>query len=118
MSTITSITLSCSDPAGLARFYREATGYEVIYESPDSVYLSGSDGVRLGFDRVDGYEPAPWSSTVLPGMRMDLTADNLVETEQFVLSLGATRPGHELDTDSWIFLADPEGHLFCLTSVY
>lgn len=118
MSAITSITLSSADPAKLAAFYQQATGYEVIYDSPEAVYLAGPDGVRLGFDRVDGFEPPPWSSDRLPVLRLDLTAGNLQEDEARLLALGATRPGHDKDSDGWIFLADPEGHAFCLTSVY
>lgn len=116
--TVTSVTLSTADPARLAAFYREATGYEVVHESADAVYLSGPDGVRLGFDRVDGFTPPAWSSSALPAGRIDLATDTLVETEARLLALGARRPGHDLDTEGWIFLADPHGHTFCLTSVY
>jgi catechol 2,3-dioxygenase-like lactoylglutathione lyase family enzyme len=118
MSNIVSVTLSTADPAKLAAFYQQATGYEVVYQSADSVYLAGPDGVRLGFDRVEGFEPPAWSSEQLPALRLDLAADQLQEVEAQMLALGATRPGHSRDTDGWIFLADPEGHAFCLTSVY
>jgi catechol 2,3-dioxygenase-like lactoylglutathione lyase family enzyme len=118
MSNIASVTLTCTDPAKLAAFYRQATGYAVAYESPESVYLAGPDGVRVGFDRVEGFAPPAWSSDVLPALRLDLATDNLEETEARLLALGATRPGHRLDTEGWIFLADPEGHALCLTSVY
>jgi catechol 2,3-dioxygenase-like lactoylglutathione lyase family enzyme len=118
MPSIVSVTLSCSDPAKLAGFYRDATGYDVLFESEDSVYLGGADGVRIGFDRVAGYTPPTWSSSVLPALRVDLGADDLDADEQRLLALGATRPGHRLDTPQWIFLADPEGHALCLTSVY
>ena len=118
MSTIISVTLSTADPAKLAAFYQQATGYEVIHESADAVYLAGPDGVRLGFDRVDGFQPPPWSSDQLPALRLDVTADDLHDDEARLLALGAARPGHTRDTDGWIFLADPDGHVFCLTSVY
>lgn len=116
--TVTSVTLSTADPAKLAAFYEEATGYEAVYESADSVYLSGPEGVRLGFDRVDGFTPPPWSSAALPATRIDLATDTLAETEARLIELGARRPGHERDTEGWIFMADPDGHTFCLTSVY
>ena len=116
--TVTSVTLSTADPARLAAFYKEATGYEVVHESADAVYLSGPEGVRIGFDRVDRFTPPPWSSSGLPAGRIDLATDTLAETEARLIGLGARRPGHERDTDGWIFLADPDGHTFCLTSVY
>ena len=118
MATVTSVTLSTADPAKLAAFYQQATGYQVAYETADSVYLAGPDGVRLGFDRVTGFEPPAWASDQLPALRIDIATDNLQDAAAQLLALGATRPGHSLDTDQWIFLADPEGHTFCLTSVY
>jgi catechol 2,3-dioxygenase-like lactoylglutathione lyase family enzyme len=118
MSNLISVTLSTSDPRRLAAFYQRATGYRTIYDSVDSVYLAGADGMRLGFDRVEGFQPPAWSSQQLPAMRLDLAGDKLDQTEAQMLALGATRPGHARDTDRWIFLADPEGHAFCVTSVY
>lgn len=118
MANVISITLTTADPAKLAAFYQQATGYDVVYESPDSVYLAGEDGLRLGFDRVEGFIPPAWSSAQLPALRLDLAADELQDAEARMLALGATRPGHRLDTEGWIFLADPEGHAFCLTTVY
>jgi catechol 2,3-dioxygenase-like lactoylglutathione lyase family enzyme len=118
MSNVASVTLSCADPARLAAFYREATGYEIIYESDDAIYLAGADGIRIGFDRVDGFERPAGAPDVLPAIRLDLAVENLDQAEQRLLALGATRPGHQLDTDGWILVADQEGHTVCLTTVY
>jgi hypothetical protein len=51
-------------------------------------------------------------------MRLDLRTDDLAAAERHLLTLGARRPGHALDTDRWFFLVDPAGYPFCLTSVY
>ena len=32
-----------------------------------------------------------------------------------LLDLGATRPDHQ-PGDGWVVLADPEGHVFCVTT--
>jgi catechol-2,3-dioxygenase len=117
-ASITAITLACADPASLAAFYREVTGWTPIYETEDNVYLGGPDGVRLGFDRVEGYVAPARSTTALPALRIDLATDALQDTVTALLALGAARLGHAYDTDGWVFLADPEGHVFCLTSVY
>lgn len=118
LSAVTAITFTCSDPAELAEFYRRATGAETVFASDTAVYITCSGNVRLGFDKADGYKPPLWSSDSLPAMRLDLTADDLAGSEQRLLALGATRPGHRFDTDQWIFMADPAGHLFSLTTVY
>jgi catechol 2,3-dioxygenase-like lactoylglutathione lyase family enzyme len=118
MLNVTSVTMSCSDPAKLAAFYREALGCEVIFESPDAVYLSGAGGMRIGFDRVEGFQAPAWDPAVRPALRVDLATDDLRGAENRLLALGATRPGHHGDTKDWIFLADPEGHAFCVTAVY
>ncbi len=112
------VTLACSDPRKLAEFYQQATAAEVIYDSDESVYLALPNGYRLGFDRAAGFTAPPWVADTQPQIRIDLGVADLAVAEQQLLELGATRPGHQLDTESWIFLADPAGHPFCLTSVY
>lgn len=117
-SPIVAITLSCPEPAKLAEFYRQATGWKTIFESDDSIYLSGEDAVRLGFDRAASYSRPAWSNDHLADVRLNLAATDLDQTEKRLLALGASRPGHRFDTDQWIFMADPDGHQFCLTTVY
>jgi hypothetical protein len=62
--------------------------------------------------------PRPDWPPPLPTTRLDLTATDLAADERRLLALGATRPGHALDTDRWIFMADPAGQPFSLTTVY
>ena len=112
------MTIACTDPSSLSAFYKEVTGYDIVYTTDDSVYLAGTDGVRLGFDRVEGRAPPVWSSEQIPALRLDVAADGLADAEHRLLALGATRPGHRRDTDGWMFLTDPEGNPFCLTAVY
>lgn len=116
-STVTAITFGCADPAALAEFYRAATDATVIFSSDTTVYLDLGAGVRLGFDLVPGAPRPEWPAE-LPTTRLDLTATDLAADEQRLLGLGATRPGHRYDTEKWIFLADPAGHPFSLTTVY
>jgi len=42
------LTLETDDPAGLARFYAEVLGLEVISSQPDRVWLALSHDTRLG----------------------------------------------------------------------
>jgi catechol 2,3-dioxygenase-like lactoylglutathione lyase family enzyme len=108
-SPVTAVTIACNDPSSLSAFYREVTGYDVVYTTDDSVYLAGTDGIRIGFDRFAGRVPPVWSSEQIPALRLDLAADGLADTERRLLALGATRPGHRRDTDGWIFFADLGG---------
>lgn len=117
-NSVVSITFGCPDPAKLAEFYRQATGAETIFESDTAVYLAQSNGVRLGFDRVPDFEPPEWSSERLPVARVDISAEDLGRSERRLLELGAVRPGHRFDAEQWIFMADPAGHPFTLTTVY
>ena len=114
---ITSITLACPDPQPLSEFYRAVTGWEVIYSGDDAVYLAGPHEVRLGFERVAGFAAPLWERRIQPALRLDLAVDDIGEAERQLVGLGATRPGHDLDNESWIFLADPVGHPLCLTTI-
>lgn len=115
---IAAVTLACPDPAELAEFYRQATGAEIIYSDEDAAYLATPSGVRIGFHRASGFAPPAWRSDEVPQMRLDLGVDDLAVAGQRLLELGATRPGHHLDTVQWIYLADPVGHPFCVTTVF
>lgn len=118
LAPIVSITYGCPDPAALAAFYREATAATTIYADETAEYLAMPSGIRIGFDRALGVTPPPWSGADLPVVRVDLGTDDLAGSERRLLDLGATRPGHALDTEQWIFMADPAGFPFALTTVF
>ncbi len=117
VAQITSVTLACADPQPLAAFYRAVTGWEAIYSGDDAVYLAGEGQVRLGFERVVDFQAPTWARHVQPPVRLDLAVHDLAEAERRIVELGASRPGHDLDNELWIFLADPVGHPLCLTVV-
>ncbi|MBA2488501.1 MAG: VOC family protein [Chloroflexi bacterium] len=117
VAQITSVTLACADPQPLAAFYGAVTGWKAIYSGDDAVFLAGQGDVRLGCERVVDFQAPPWDRHVQPRLRLDLAVDDLAEAERRLVELGASRPGHDLDNDLWIFLADPVGHPLCLTVV-
>jgi catechol-2,3-dioxygenase len=45
---ICELTLETADPAGLARFYTRALGFEVLSEEDDRIWLACGERVRLG----------------------------------------------------------------------
>ncbi len=117
IAEITSVTMACPDPKRLAEFYQAVTGWQVIYSGDDAVYLAGPHSVRLGCERAVSFTAPAWDPHSQPPVRVDLGVADLAEAERRLVELGATRPGHDLDNESWIYLADPVGHPVCLTVV-
>ncbi|CAM5319660.1 VOC family protein [Streptomyces hirsutus] len=54
------VTLSRSDPESLAEFYARTTGWQKIFSSESAAYLAGRNGMRMGFVRIEGFEPPSW----------------------------------------------------------
>jgi predicted enzyme related to lactoylglutathione lyase len=108
-----------ADPEALAEFYRQATGFEVHTSSgPEFVGLNRKDGLFLGFQRVDDYQPPQWPGQILPQQsHLDFRVDDLDQAEAQLLDLGATKPAYQPDEGKWRVLADPAGHPFCLTLI-
>ena len=114
---LTAITLDCPDPKALAAFYAQATGLEIVPESDgDFAGLTREDGLFIGFQRVDGYQPPRWPDQSIPQqLHLDFAVEDLDEAEALLLELGAAKPGFQPGGDRWRVLTDPAGHPFCLT---
>jgi predicted enzyme related to lactoylglutathione lyase len=115
MATVTTVVLDCADPGSLAEFYRGLTGGEITYSDPDFATLGIGGPVQLAFQRVEDHQPAPW-----PGgqgnTHLDLEVADLDQAIADVLALGASRPEFQPGEGKWVVLADPAGHVFCLTT--
>ncbi|GAA4883759.1 VOC family protein [Actinomycetospora straminea] len=119
IAPLTSVTLDCPDPAALASFYRDVAGGEIVYSSPEFVFLACAP-LGLGFQRCEA-RAARWPDATEPlrvhlDFRVD-SPDRLDELEARVVALGARRPSSQPRPGSWRVLLDPAGHPFCLTSV-
>ncbi|WP_331771783.1 VOC family protein (plasmid) [Embleya sp. NBC_00888] len=114
---LTAITLDCADPEALAEFYRQATGLGLHPRSDgDFAGLTRADGLFIGFQRVDDYQPPRWPEQSVPQqIHLDFAVENLGEAEALLLELGATKPEQQPGADKWRVLIDPAGHPFCLT---
>ncbi|MEW1547286.1 VOC family protein [Streptomyces tsukubensis] len=113
IATVHMITVDCSDPAALGRFYQAVLGGELKVEDDDwAVLRPAGAGPSLGFQTVPGYVPPSWPGTSAQ-THLDLHADDPEAAEKAVLALGATlleaRPENR-----WRVYADPAGHAFCL----
>ena|SRR3990170_1991677 len=116
MLTLTAITLDCADPMHLAAFYQRATGLEPHPRS-DAQFagLTREDGLFIGFQRVDNYQPPDWPDASAPQqLHLDFAVNDIDEAESMLLQLGAGKPEHQPGGDRFRVYTDPAGHPFCL----
>lgn len=117
VTSLHSVVLECPDPAALAGFYAELTGWVVVDSDPEWVTLRESKeaGARLAFQRAPGYQPPVWPDPASPmQFHVDWIVDDLDEAEKQTLALGATKFDHQPAPNSFRVFADPAGHPFCL----
>jgi hypothetical protein len=114
-STILNITFDCADPATLAGFWGQVTGWPVIEEPnpghPDcAVGTLGEGRPRLYFVKV------PEGKTVKNRVHLDvMPADRTQDAEIARLTgLGARVVSDPRPELGWVILADPEGNEFCV----
>jgi predicted enzyme related to lactoylglutathione lyase len=111
---LSAVVLDCVEPASLAAFYRDLTGWDLDSGDGDFVTLDGGS-VQLGFQRVDGYRPAGWPDPAKHA-HLDFAVSDLAAATKEAVKLGATVPDFQPGEGKWTVLLDPEGHAFCLIS--
>jgi catechol 2,3-dioxygenase-like lactoylglutathione lyase family enzyme len=114
---LSGIALDCRDPAVLADFYSQLTGWPVVYNDPDWYSLGGSEQAEfhLSFQRSPGHRPPTWPD---PASSMQLhlhfRVSDLDDAERAVLASGGTKSDHQPNPDRSRVYMDPAGHPFCL----
>ena len=118
---ITELVLDCRDPAGLAAWWAEVLGYEVIGTEDDGSVEIGPPGqAPKGAVPTIVFGPVPEPTPGKLRLHIDLNATDRDQDAELarLLALGATRvdvgQGPLSDTMTWHVLADPEGNEFCL----
>jgi predicted enzyme related to lactoylglutathione lyase len=108
-----SVVVDCEDPGAQARWWAEALGYTVVYESEDEFAVAG--GTRedpkwpgLCFVRV------PEGKSVKNRLHVDLNPDDQDAEVARLEALGARRVDIGQKDVRWVVLADPEGNEFCV----
>ncbi|MFF5219397.1 VOC family protein [Micromonospora sp. NPDC000442] len=114
--TLAAITLDCADPLELAAFYQRATGLALHPKSDDEFAgLTREDGLFIGFQRVNEYQPPRWPAQSAPQqLHLDFAVEDLDAAEAMLLALGAAKPEHQPGGDRFRVLTDPAGHPFCI----
>jgi len=123
-----STVIDCNDVAGQARWWADAIGWKLVYESPDEFVLSpphltdelqaATAWQELGPELV--FVPVPEGKTVKNRIHIDLaphTGDDRGAEIERLLGMGATRVDiGQSGSVTWDVLADPEGNEFCVLS--
>ena len=106
------IVIDTPDPGSLARWWAQALGWGVSFESPEETCLlppAGEPGIELVFGPVDDPKAGP------NRVHLDLAPTDVARLE----ALGARRidigqgPGVP-----WTVLADPDGNEFCVLRAF
>ncbi|MFE4978020.1 VOC family protein [Kitasatospora sp. NPDC056651] len=109
------VTIDCADPIALASFYGELLGWETRHTDENFAILDNPEGGSpLGFGRVSGYRPEPWTEPDgSKHFHLDFYVDDLEEATAKALALGATEPAYQHGRTLRV-LIDPAGHPFGL----
>lgn len=111
--TLDSVSLDCPDPARLAAFYHDITGWPITDADDDCHEIDGG-ATKIGFQLAPDYTPPIWPD---PRSSMQIHLDfNVVDieaAEACVLEAGATKFDHQPGGHFHVY-ADPVGHPFCL----
>lgn len=107
------IVVDAHDLSGLARFWAQALGWQILSEQPREVVIGVNEDAPVGVC----FMPVSDRKAVKNRVHLDLTteADDRDAEIERLLALGARRVdvGQSGD-ESWDVLADPEGNEFCV----
>jgi predicted enzyme related to lactoylglutathione lyase len=108
--SVYSVTIDCSNPAALARFWAEVLDYKVTFEEDEEVVIQPKDGSGDALLFVTTTD----EKVVKNRLHLDLNpTDQKAEVER-VKALGAKEVDIGQTNVPWVVLADPEGNEFCI----
>lgn len=114
--TLAAIVVDAVDPGPLARFWAEASGWQIHAESHVLATLYHPDGRPPALDLVAVTDPTPGKNRVHLDVAPSAADDQDAEVER-LRRLGA-QPADvgQADDVTWVVLTDPEGNEFCVLS--
>ena len=116
---LASVSLDCTDPTALAKFYGTLLGMPQVFATPDGgIVALSAGGVALTMMRAENHVAPTWPEPgQLQQMHLDISVDDLDQAAGRAMALGAVEASHQPAPDVWRVLIDPAGHPFCLTTV-
>jgi catechol 2,3-dioxygenase-like lactoylglutathione lyase family enzyme len=111
IGSVDAITLDCPDPRALAAFYQQVTGWQIVFDNGEYVYLAGDGTFQLGFQRLANQQAPEWPSRVAQA-HLGLSVADLDTAETQLTALGASRVDLQPDTQIMRVMLDPLGHPF------
>jgi catechol-2,3-dioxygenase len=106
------VALDARDIEGLAAFYAELAGWEIIRKDPEWITIRTADDQEISVQRAPDHRAPEWPGQELPQQfHLDLLIDGHEAAAERAVGLGARRLA---DGPTWITLADPAGHPFDL----
>ncbi len=113
--TMDLVVLDTPDPPGLARFYADLLGWQIVRTDDDWVTVRGDNGTGLACQLATDFVPPTWPENQVPQQsHLDLDVVDLDEGEAYALSVGARKVAGPIVSDSFRVYLDPSGHPFCL----
>ena len=109
------VIVDCADPAALAEFYGEVTGWKTTYQDDDFVYLGDGDSLQLGFQRIAEYQGPGWPDA-RKHFHLELVVADIESAAKEMRAQGAARPDFQPGAGDYLVLTDPAGHPFCVTT--
>lgn len=107
------VTIDCADPSGLAKFWSDAAGYQVLVNYDGFFVMlapAGGDGLRLGLQKV------PEDRAAKNRVHIDWEAADRTAEVRRLTDLGAAVVAeHATPEHTWTVLTDPEGNEFCVS---
>ena len=109
------VVVDAGDPERLARFWSEAIGWRITYESDDEWAVEppeGSPAIDVAPDIL--FVKVPDRKVSKNRLHLDLRpADQQAEVDRLI-ALGASPADIGQGDPRWVVLADPEGNEFCV----
>jgi predicted enzyme related to lactoylglutathione lyase len=110
------VVVDAGDCERLARFWSQALGWRITYQSANEWAIEppeGSPEVDVAPDIL--FVKVPEAKTVKNRLHLDLRPSDQEAQVNRLIELGASRVNiGQPDDASWVVMADPEGNEFCV----
>ena len=104
------VVVDSSDPRSLGRWWADALGWVVTYDTADEFEIRQHADVVPGLLFVPVRDPKAGKNR----LHIDLRPDDQAAEVDRLLELGARRVDVGQGDVSWVVLTDPEGNEFCV----